>query len=394
MDLIYVARLQTSSGTPSYHNGLGYLSGEWPDLFNSLLRFFANNIKNEVFLLSSGKCKKTNKYKYNYQLPYGRHKVKYNDQDLTILYKREKELSVDHSIAFIESIKINFSKGVTKAQLEELYDKALEYCKPEKTDGKVNVYTSDGGYWELLSSLSKRTMDTIYLSIEKKEALIKDIDKWIERESFYKPKGIPYKRIYLLEGPPGTGKTSLVFAIASKYDKSISILNFGMKMDDQHFMHVVSNMKENSILLLEDIDCLFVQRKAHDDGKNMISFSGILNVLDGVGRKEPMMVFMSTNHKERLDPAFIRPGRVDMIINFDYAKEPEIRQMFMNLMPAQEKNLDNFLKKIRHLKLTMAYIQKFIVDNLDCENILDKISYLEGICTQHSKEDKIPGMYL
>lgn len=393
-DLIYLVNLESQSGCPTYSNGHGAISLDWPDLFNCLLRFLATHVKKEVFLLSCGKSKKTQKYQYNYQLPYGRHKISCNGRDMTVLYKRQQELSLEQQIAYIDILKIKFIKGISKEDLEKFYDSALEQYKPEAPEHKVSIYTSDGAYWELLSCLSKRSMESIYMDPKKKDSIITDLDKFFDRSPFYKEHGIPYKRIYLLAGPPGTGKTSLVFALASKYDKSISILNFGLKMDDNAFMHVISNMKDNTILLLEDIDCLFVQRKSHDEGKNLITFSGILNVLDGVARKEPIIVFMSTNHIERLDPAVIRPGRTDMILNFDYSKEADIRQMFMKLMPNQEKNLDKFLKKIGHLKVTMSYIQKFIVDNLDCENILDKVNYLEDICTQHAKEDKIPSMYL
>ena len=50
----------------------------------------------------------------------------------------------------------------------------------------------------------------------------------------------------------------------------------------------------------------------------MVSFSCILNILDGMGRKHKMITFMTTNHLDRLDPALIRPGRIDKSLLFDY----------------------------------------------------------------------------
>ena len=78
----------------------------------------------------------------------------------------------------------------------------------------------------------------------------------------------------------------------------------------------MSYFPKNSILLLEDIDSLFVERKANDSNKSLVSFSGILNVLDGMGRKSGLITFMTTNYKENLDKALIRPSRVDFQMNF------------------------------------------------------------------------------
>ena len=106
----------------------------------------------------------------------------------------------------------------------------------------------------------------------------------------YNTLGIPWKRNYLLEGPPGTGKTSLIFSLASEFNLEIFIINLGPKVDDSVFMTAVSNLPNNAILLLEDVDALFVDRKANDSNKSLV-FSGILNVLDGMARKESYYFF-------------------------------------------------------------------------------------------------------
>ena len=71
-----------------------------------------------------------------------------------------------------------------------------------------------------------------------------------------------------------------------------------------------------SIVLLEDIDSAFVNRvessavKSAYDGLNQVTFSGLLNMLDGVASTEARILFMTTNYIDRLDPALIRPGKV------------------------------------------------------------------------------------
>jgi chaperone BCS1 len=62
------------------------------------------------------------------------------------------------------------------------------------------------------------------------------------------------------------------------------------------------------------VDGAFNRRvQTSEDGyKSAVTFSGLLNALDGVASSEERIIFMTTNHAERLDPALIRPGRVDM----------------------------------------------------------------------------------
>lgn len=56
----------------------------------------------------------------------------------------------------------------------------------------------------------------------------------------------------------------------------------------------------------------FVSVKAAYDGLNRVTFSGLLNCLDGVASTEARILFMTTNYLDRLDPALVRPGRVDV----------------------------------------------------------------------------------
>lgn len=80
--------------------------------------------------------------------------------------------------------------------------------------------------------------------------------------------------------------------------------------------------RPHSILLLEDVDAAFIDRQAdiprgytRADAHLLLSYSGLLNALDGVVSSDAQLVFMTTNHKQMLDPALIRPGRVDVQVN-------------------------------------------------------------------------------
>ena len=83
--------------------------------------------------------------------------------------------------------------------------------------------------------------------------------------------------------------------------------------------------------MFEDIDCIFKERKANDEHRNNITFSGLLNALDGITTTD-IICFITTNYKANLDSALIRPGRVDYIMKFDYANKEQITDIFKAYM--------------------------------------------------------------
>jgi chaperone BCS1 len=91
------------------------------------------------------------------------------------------------------------------------------------------------------------------------------------------------------------------------------------EVDDDSLNRLLSEAPERSIILLEDVDAMFMDRSAVQ--RNKLSFSGFLNALDGVRSQEGQILFMTTNHKEKLDQALLRPGRADVHVNLNYASE-------------------------------------------------------------------------
>ncbi len=144
----------------------------------------------------------------------------------------------------------------------------------------------------------------------KKEAIVDDVKRFLERDRWYAERGIPYRRGYLLHGAPGSGKSSFITALAGHLDFNICLLNLSERgLTDDKLNHLLSNAPDRSILLLEDVDAAFFgrQQAAEDGYQASVTFSGLLNALDGVASGESRIIFMTTNHIERLDPALIRP---------------------------------------------------------------------------------------
>jgi len=99
---------------------------------------------------------------------------------------------------------------------------------------------------------------------------------------------------------------------------NICYLNLsGDSLNDDSLNRLLNSTPTQSIILLEDIDAIFVGRESVRGAKTGVSFSGLLNALDGVRSQEGRILFMTTNHREKLDPALLRPGRADYHVLLD-----------------------------------------------------------------------------
>ena len=134
----------------------------------------------------------------------------------------------------------------------------------------------------------------------------------------------------------------------------------GNELDDERLNKILEKAPQNAIILLEDIDSIFVERTSvgQEHSGRKVSFSGLLNALDGVRSQEGRILFMTTNHIEKLDPALLRPGRADVHVKLDYATGNQIRRMFMKFYPGvEEKLVEDFARRVPENKISMAKLQ-------------------------------------
>jgi chaperone BCS1 len=207
------------------------------------------------------------------------------------------------------------------------------------TEGKTTIYTAWGTEWRPFGQPRRaRDLHSVVLDDGKSKRLESDVRRFMQRGWWYAERGIPYRRGYLLHGSPGSGKTSFIYALAGSLDMSICLLNLAERgLTDDKLNYLLSNAPERSIILLEDVDSAFLgrQRAPEADGYQAnVTFSGLLNSLDGVASSESRIIFMTTNHVEKLDPALIRPGRVDYIEEVGdatYEQTVEIYKRFYGL---------------------------------------------------------------
>ncbi|PHH52191.1 Mitochondrial chaperone BCS1 [Ceratocystis fimbriata CBS 114723] len=244
---------------------------------------------------------------------------------------------------------------------------ACQEFTAKQAEKYVTVRTVRGRWrndeWDVTILRPRRSLDSVYISKEVKESLIQDITTYLlpSTRNYYISHGIPYRRGYLFHGPPGTGKTSLSFALAAHFNIPLHVINLQMIQGDSDLEVLFIALPPRCIVLLEDIDCICMKRRrqftTHDpddggvsssseseDERNHrsyfnLSLSGLLNVLDGVISQEGRIVVMTSNMPEKLDEALVRPGRIDRkvhlgLLSHECASEMFFR-MYTDLLPTK-----------------------------------------------------------
>ncbi|KAJ2946439.1 hypothetical protein O0L34_g12481 [Tuta absoluta] len=275
------------------------------------------------------------KTKYDFIPSVGQHFFRYGTTWIRVDRTREQHTLDLHMGVPWETVTLTAfgrDKQVYYNILEEARTMALK-----QHEGLTVMYTAMGSDWRQFGHPRKRRpLKSVVLRSGLGERILKDCLDFIDNPEWYTDRGIPYRRGYLLYGPPGCGKSSYIMALAGELEYNICVLNLSERgLTDDRLNHLLSVAPQQSIILLEDIDAAFASRedtpaqKAAYDGLNRVTFSGLLNCLDGVASTEARIVFMTTNYLERLDPALIRPGRVDMKEYVGYCDREQLELMFL-----------------------------------------------------------------
>lgn len=205
----------------------------------------------------------------------------------------------------------------------------------------VEVFLFRDG-WSRVTRKTPRAIESIVLAAGQAERILADARWFFAARAWYRARSVPYRRGYLFEGPPGTGKSSLAFAMASEFDRPLYIMNLGSIGRDSDLFDAALNVPENAVLLIEDVDASDVAKRRRKDGDkdgdkdeavSSTSMSALLNSIDGVLSADGRLLIMTTNHPEYLDPALVRPGRVDLRERIGPLQGADAARLFRKFYP-------------------------------------------------------------
>ncbi|CAK7211896.1 Complex III assembly protein translocase and chaperone [Sporothrix bragantina] len=289
---------------------------------------------------------------------YGRHIIQHRP-GVFIAVSREKQSTANMATGEPHETVTLTTLYAHRHVFEEIFSQAHALAA-QAAEGKTPVYSVQGMGWGALGEpRTKRPLASVVLDRDVKEHIVADVRDFLHRQPWYVDRGIPYRRGYLLYGPPGSGKTSFIQALAGELDFGLAVVNLSeIGMTDDKLAMLLMKLPRRSILLLEDADAAFVNRRASRDPDGYsgptVTFSGLLNALDGVAAGEERIAFLTTNHIDRLDPALIRPGRVDMMMRIGEATAYQASQMWDRFYGDIDRDgfgRARFLQRLRDLRL-------------------------------------------
>ncbi|KAI9504145.1 BCS1 N terminal-domain-containing protein [Coemansia spiralis] len=321
----------------------------------------------------------------------GKHIFLYNGSFIQVDRQRNAKMIDIQTAAPFETVTLT-TLSRDRVVFSQILAEAREHALAQN-EGRTVLYTSFGPEWRPFGlPRKKRLLESVVLDRGVSEGIVADVNDFISNEKWYDDRGIPYRRGYLLYGPPGSGKTSFIQALAGELGYNICILNLSERgLTDDRLNHLLTVAPERSLVLLEDIDAAFTRTRQQSEQaayqQSMVTFSGLLNALDGVASSDERIIFMTTNHIERLDPALVRPGRVDVKVFLGNASPYQTCKMFERFYGTEYADLAReFSKKLDGHAASTAQLQgHFVVHKKNAQSAVDNVRELIELPGSHNE---------
>ena len=266
--------------------------------------------------------------------------IRYKNTIIIISYRYKCNDVVQYEQTVLSFKCINTDNNVKI--MKEFIRKSTEYAVKCAHDDKNNssiLETVKMSQHELIKiPIQKRNFSNVYIDDNIIESIDKHLTSFINNKDFYYKHGIPYHFGILLSGPPATGKSSLINVIASNYcDKMMTLSLSDLVISLRSIINTSRICVSPLLIVVEDIDCQALSRnrnetkyhgEEHSVSCNNVTMSDVLNVIDGSNALANCIFVFTTNYVENIEPALIRPGRIDLHLEINPPSKESLNKFF------------------------------------------------------------------
>lgn len=244
-----------------------------------------------------------------------------------------------------------------------------------KTDDDSRYYYNVTDYSpRKFAQIKDRPIDSIFINeIDTLKDIIEKIDRIFNsgNDTIYDKLGHSKKLGILLHGSPGCGKSSIIQAISTYFNKDIYYAQMHDDYNDIDYCLrcITTGVPEKSIIVYEDFDCIAsiqsrdIEKKSDQYDENILP--KILQLFDGLGLPDRSIIIVTTNYLDKIDNAIKRDGRFDIKLEITPATKETALRMAEYFGVENKAVLDTL-----SFPCPQATVQKVLLDTLKNENKL------------------------
>jgi chaperone BCS1 len=257
----------------------------------------------------------------------GRHLMTYAGHHLMVERSRSAPASRGESDRLHECETIRLvGPWWSREAITSLLEEARDEFTPS-ADGSITIRVPRYGNWQQVDSVEARDVDSVVLRRGQMERIVQKVESFLAGRERYARRGVPWRLGMLFHGPTGNGKTSTIKAIAAKNGMDLSIIHLSRDTSDEDLAYLFGQADQSTIIMMEDVDKVLKQVSG-DIGEGKVTVGGLLNAIDGATSRQGRILVMTTNDRDALFDALVRPGRIDVVEEFPDSDEDQVVRMF------------------------------------------------------------------